>query len=134
MGYSILRDQSHKTYCWLWDHSQNPIFSTLGSIPDLDWDFSFSHGFIYTNVGLIFELFRYLKTTYLIVVSINNEVIIRLHSIFLCTLFVNYWIPTIVKHYKSCLPFEQTSLTCHLTNICSKKYLFSSSAWTRTFV
>ena len=28
-------------YCGLWDHSQNPIFFTLGSIPDLGWDFSF---------------------------------------------------------------------------------------------
>ena len=27
-----------------WDLSQNLIFLTLGSIPDLDWDLSFSHG------------------------------------------------------------------------------------------
>ena len=43
IGPSILRDQSLK--CILRTHGSltEPHFLTLGSIPDLDWDFSFSH-------------------------------------------------------------------------------------------
>jgi len=37
----VLTNNSIIAYIGLWDHPQNPIFSTLGSMPDLDWDFYF---------------------------------------------------------------------------------------------
>ena len=42
-SFCILRDQSFNRILWTLGSLPEPHFLTLGAIPDLDWDFSFSH-------------------------------------------------------------------------------------------